>query len=166
LNDDNRRKAEQRNSKLNSSKQIVALFPYSRRDYKRWPVDSYVDLCRALNQSNTCIPVIVSGPGERVYCDTIRSQASLSENQLQVFDDLGDLAAFLQLCSFYTGNDGGPKHLAVAMGVKTVTVFLNDPPDYWTPPDRTMHIALESTESNQIQSADVIAAMRKLGAEI
>lgn len=34
-----------------------------------------------------------------------------------------ELAALYQRCSLWIGNDGGPKHVAVAAGTPTLTVF-------------------------------------------
>jgi ADP-heptose:LPS heptosyltransferase len=68
--------------------------------------------------------------------------ADLPHDRIASFTDLGDMAAFLKLCQCYVGNDGGPKHLAVAVGAPTVTVFQNDPWEYWTPPDGSRHVAV------------------------
>ncbi|RQV94851.1 hypothetical protein EH220_06860 [bacterium] len=131
---------------IHEATRIIAVFPFSRRDYKRWPPDRYISLCKKLQAVPDFFPVVISGPGEADYCSMIAAAASLDERHSIIFDDLGKMAAFLRLSSLYIGNDGGPKHLAVAVGTPTITIFLNDPPEYWTPPGSLLHTAI-STDS-------------------
>lgn len=147
---------------IHESTRIIAIFPYSRRDYKRWQPDRYISLCKKLQAIPDFFPVLISGPGEADYCSSIVTAASLNENHLLVFDDLGKMAALLKLATVYVGNDGGPKHLAVAMGTPTITVFLNDPPEYWTPPDTTRHIALASSAPAGISVDTVMDELHRM----
>jgi ADP-heptose:LPS heptosyltransferase len=134
----------QKRANITQSQHIIAIFPYSRREYKRWPADHYVELCRKLAASPNIIPLLISGPGEANYCRAISDSAGLNRRHTLVFHDLGEMAAVLRISNLYVGNDGGPKHLAVAVKTPTVTIFQNDPPEYWTPPNNAQHIALSS----------------------
>jgi ADP-heptose:LPS heptosyltransferase len=107
-----------------------------------------VELCRKLTASPSIIPLLISGPGEASYCKAIAEYAGLDQKHSLVFSDLGEMAAMLSSSSLYVGNDGGPKHLAVAVKTPTVTIFRNDPPEYWTPPNHALHIALTSDASS------------------
>ncbi|HXF59631.1 MAG TPA: glycosyltransferase family 9 protein, partial [Candidatus Saccharimonadales bacterium] len=55
-----------------------------------------------------------------------------------------ELAAILQRCALLVSNDSGPKHLAVALRVPTVTVFGPTHPGAWQPPAGP-HAAVEVT---------------------
>ena len=46
---------------------------------------------------------------------------------------LPELAALLERCSLYVGNDSGPAHIAVAAGIDTVTIFGSAVPDQTGP---------------------------------
>jgi heptosyltransferase-1 len=48
--------------------------------------------------------------------------------------DLPQMAALLERCTLYVGNDTGPMHLAAAAGTPTVSVFsARDFPERWRP---------------------------------
>ncbi len=138
----------QKRTRIRKATKVIAIFPFSRRVYKRWQPDHYISLCRKIQAVPDFFPVLISGPGEADYCRTIALAANLDERHSIIFENLGAMAAFLKSSSLYVGNDGGPKHLAVAMDTSTVTIFLNDPPEYWTPPDSRKHISLSSSETN------------------
>jgi len=149
----------QRRTSIHDATRLIAIFPFSRREYKRWQPDRYISLCKKLQAIPDFFPVLISGPGEADYCSMIAAAANLDERHSIVFSDLGEMAAFLKLSSLYVSNDGGPKHLAAAMQTPTVTIFLNDPPEYWTPPNSSLHIALASNDTAGISVDTVLNAI-------
>ena len=48
-------------------------------------------------------------------------------------ENLSRLAAVLNRCDVYVGNDSGITHLAAAVGIFTVAIFLNSNPQVWAP---------------------------------
>lgn len=128
---------------------ILAIHVGSRRSYKRWPLEYYCELIKTLNTQDSCLPVILLTPGDESASKSVAELADLPPEQLLSIDDLGRLGAVLERCAGFIGNDGGPKHMAVAQNIPTVTIFGNDPPEYWTPEDKERHIAL-STYSAEV----------------
>jgi ADP-heptose:LPS heptosyltransferase len=55
-----------------------------------------------------------------------------------------DLAALVRRLALLVSNDSGPKHLAVALGIPTVTVFGPTHPGAWQPPSGP-HTVVEAT---------------------
>jgi ADP-heptose:LPS heptosyltransferase len=55
-----------------------------------------------------------------------------------------ELGALLARCALLVANDSGPKHVAVALGTPTVTIFGPTHPATWHPP-RGPHAAVEAT---------------------
>ena len=56
---------------------------------------------------------------------------------------LDHVQAVVERCSFFVGNDTGLRHMAVAAGIPTVTVFGQPRAANWTPPDDARHESLE-----------------------
>jgi heptosyltransferase-2 len=74
------------------------------------------------------------GPGERERAEACRARMR-HPSVLAPATDWQGLGALLSRCSLLVGNDSGPKHVAVALGVPTVTVYGPTNPATWHPPD-------------------------------
>jgi ADP-heptose:LPS heptosyltransferase len=82
------------------------------------------------------------GPGERDLADGCRARMR-GPSRLAPAMGWQELAALLQRCALWIGNDSGPKHVAVALGVPTVTVFGPTHPGTWHPPHGP-HVVVEA----------------------
>ena len=90
---------------------------------KRWPVESFGAVARGLIERHK-LPVVVTWAGgdEQRAAEKI---ASLAGKGVFVAPatDLRQLAALTSQAVLFVGNDSGPVHLAVAMGVPSVAIF-------------------------------------------
>ncbi len=139
----------------------AAMFVTSRREYKRWPLERFAEITVRLRELGLESIAVIGGENEqnsvKEFCDI----AHLNPNSVSIFSNIGDMAGFLGRCKLFIGNDGGPKHLAVAVGTPTVTIFQNDPWEYWTPPGSDYHLAVGGAgQSPSVE--DVLIAIRKI----
>ncbi len=127
---------------------VIAFGVYSRREYKRWPPERFAEVARnLLRKCNTAI-AFFAGAGE----NTAQQVSELvADSQARVVQptDLGVLAASIKKCRLFIGNDGGPKHLAVAVGTPTIGLFGAEPTQFWTPPESDRHITLGGIHSGE-----------------
>lgn len=143
LFDENRSVADKLFQESNLRKsQTAAFFITSRREYKRWPLDRFIEIVNAVQSELELLVTVIGGENERSVIEEFCKTANLPSGSAVHFSNIGDMAAFLSNCKLYIGNDGGPKHLAVAVGIPTVTIFQNDPWEYWTPPESSRHVAI------------------------
>jgi ADP-heptose:LPS heptosyltransferase len=100
---------------------IVAISPVSLHDYKQWGAANWAVVADALADEGLRI-LITSGPGEleqaRAVADQMKHPAIWNYGSTTV----RQLTALYEQCALWAGNDGGPKHLAVAAKTKTVSV--------------------------------------------
>ncbi len=140
-----------------ASKPII-VHPGSGGKHKCWPLDNYIALAEQLHKDDY-ETVFLLGPAElerldESDLDRVRNSAKtitgLSLNQL--------CALFTRTCAFI-GNDSGITHLAAAMAVKTLAIFLTTDPRLYCPlgPDVHVFTASEPDSSARIQ-ADIIAS--------
>ncbi len=104
----------------------VALLPGTGGRGKTWPARSFAALAaRAIGRG---LPVMVLwGPGERFLAESI--VAACPGATLAPPTSLLELAALLARCTAVIGGDTGPVHLAAALAVPTVAVFVATDPE-------------------------------------
>ena len=82
---------------------------------------------------------MVWGPGERGVVEEIdglmKQKPVISPETENVFQ----LGGILECCDLHIGNDNGTKHIAVAMGKPTITIFGPQDPVNWTYPEPSRH---------------------------
>ena len=112
---------------------IVGLVPPSRKETRRWPAPSYARLGRLLRDKHGCRLKIFWGPGEKDLADEV--VRGIGEGAIAIAEtrSIADLARELASCRVVVGNCAGPKHVALALGVPTVTVHGSSDPASWTP---------------------------------
>ncbi len=112
---------------------VVGLVPPSRRESRRWPAPSYARLGRLLRDKHGCALKVFWGPGEKALADEVVRGIGASASAIPETRTIGDLARELATCRVVVGNCAGPKHVALALGVPTVTIHGSSDPASWTP---------------------------------
>jgi heptosyltransferase-2 len=115
---------------------LVALHPGSGAyaPARRWPLTRWAAVADALIVQGAKV-VLLGGSEER---DLRRSVLGAMQHANRVLDlggrtTLGELAAVLQRCDLFVGNDSGVAHLAGSVGTPVVAVFGPTDPHAWGP---------------------------------
>lgn len=114
-----------------ASAPLLACLPTGSWPAKTWAPDRFAAAMDVLADAGTV--VWLWGPGER---DRVEAARALMRRPSLLAPPTGwqELGALLQRCALLVGNDSGPKHLAAAVGVPTVTVYGPTHPKTWHPP--------------------------------
>ena len=118
---------------------VVALFPGATFDHKRWPVEKFAEVVRAISGEPGVRIVVLGSEGDRET--TARLMAEIGPLATDLTGRLGlvELAEFLSRASLYLGNDTGPAHLATAVGTPTIALTnhqeLGNPWAPWNSPE-------------------------------
>jgi len=118
---------------------LVALCPISRRQFRVWPAKHFARLADVLIERYGAKVLLFWGPGEEPFVNAVR--AAMIHNALPDYPvpTLRGMAALLEQCHLYVGNDNGTRHHAIAVGTPSVTVFGQSHPEHWTPPGDPRH---------------------------
>jgi heptosyltransferase II len=106
-----------RASGVEPGERIVAVHPGASSQSKRWPVERFVEVARA----------VAARPGVRVV--GIRdpsgagSELAVVPGIVMASLDLRQLMALLARCELLVCNDSGPMHLAAGLGTRVVGIF-------------------------------------------
>ncbi len=128
---------------------LLALSLGASRETKRWSLDRFVDLAVGWTQEDQGGVIVLTGPNEETLQKGFLTR--LDEQLTSLFSEvsarsrarsricvihnttLRTLAGLLSRAAVWAGADSGPKHLAVAVGTPTVTLFGPEDPYEWHP---------------------------------
>ncbi|MCK4409017.1 MAG: glycosyltransferase family 9 protein [Candidatus Eisenbacteria sp.] len=102
---------------------FVAVVPGSVWATKRWPSTGYARLVAGLVSDLGLRVVLLGAPGERELCGDVAREAGAGVTNAAGEMTLGETAAVIAKGSLFIGNDSGPTHMAMALGVPSVALF-------------------------------------------
>ncbi|HEX8209001.1 MAG TPA: glycosyltransferase family 9 protein [Longimicrobium sp.] len=106
---------------LEGPQPVVALSGVSRLVHKSWGADRWAVVADELSAAGFRV-LLTHGPGERGQAEALAGAVRLPVLWGHREATLAQFAALQGRCRAWVGNDGGPRHLAVAMGVPTLAV--------------------------------------------
>ncbi len=113
---------------------FVVMHAGAKRHTNQWPLERYARVAdEIILRWGTRVVLTGSAaelPAVERVAELMREKPMVLCGQL----DLPQMAALLERCSLYVGNDTGPMHIAAAVGTPTVSVFsARDFPERWWP---------------------------------
>ncbi|MEW6660092.1 MAG: glycosyltransferase family 9 protein [Thermodesulfobacteriota bacterium] len=106
---------------------LVAFHPFGSGAYKWWPLESYAALGNYLHETYGAAILIISGPGDLQEAEVLAARLA-GPTLVTGGRPLPEVAAFLKQCRLFVGNDSGPLHLALALGVPSIALLGADHP--------------------------------------
>ncbi len=110
------------------SRGVLAIFPGAGKPEKRWPLEQWLALAKALKRQRRA-PLLLTAPGEA----GLDQEARAAGGRWACVDSLQVLAALCQRSGHVLGCDSGPRHLAAAAGARTLTLFGPETLREWHP---------------------------------
>tara|TARA_B100000579_G_C22651780_1_gene766608 strand:- start:10 stop:930 length:921 start_codon:yes stop_codon:yes gene_type:complete len=94
---------------------------------KRWAIDNYIKLCKELAEKNKCKFYLAGGLNDAElinrFKNSFHNKNCISFEKLSIKETL----PIIKNCNCYIGNDTGFMHLAVALGIKSLALFMDSP---------------------------------------
>lgn len=110
---------------------IVAVSPVAKHAIKQWGAERWAYVADALADNGAAV-LITGGPGERAQIEAVTEKMTRPAVSNYGTTTVRQLAALYEQCALWVGNDGGPKHIAVAAGIPTVTVYRGEVGGTWS----------------------------------
>jgi len=121
----------------------VCLHPGARDPRRRWPAEAFASVGDRLAGAGLTV-VLTGTEEERELTAPVRRAMTAEPVDLTGALSLGGLAALLSGARLVITNDTGVSHLADALAVPSVTIFVASDPARWAPLDRDRHAAIGS----------------------
>lgn len=93
--------------------------------FKRLEPGKFSDVCNKVIDKFKFKVLIFGNRQDERACDEVYSGIKNKSSVLKIYPDftLSQFSALLARCNLLLTNDGGPLHMAVALGIKTVSIF-------------------------------------------
>jgi ADP-heptose:LPS heptosyltransferase len=104
---------------------IVGLQPGANMASRRWPIEHFVELGKALIDEFDARIVLFGSPGERDLAEAFGRIAPFPFIDLVGKTKLSELPSFFRGIDLLISNDTGPMHIASAVGTKVVGIFMS-----------------------------------------
>jgi ADP-heptose:LPS heptosyltransferase len=120
---------------------LVLVHPGAQLPSRRWPVERFGEVARALSQAGWQIAV-TGGTGEASLTARVAREAGAQAIDLAGRTSLGALAALVAKARLIVCNDTGLSHVAAAMRTPSVVIASGSDTRRWAPLDRARHRVL------------------------
>ena len=114
------------------SQPIIGIHPGGHYKTQRWFPERFAEIACLIHKKYNVKPIIFGGPRE---ANLIADIHSLTADVAKVFsaDNLRQFAAILSCCNLLICNNSGPLHMAVALGVPTISFMGPTIKERWMP---------------------------------
>lgn len=113
-------------------KPIVGIHPGGYYESQRWLPERFAELVDQLQKDRKLDLIIFGGPGEEALAKKISSMVT-GELLTYVEDDIRRFAVLLSYCSVFICNNSGPLHIAVGIGIPTISIMGPTIKERWMP---------------------------------
>ncbi len=114
-----------------TDRDLAGIVPGSTYPSKAWPLDRFIELAGRISGGLGIRPVIMWGPGEEELAKRIAREVPGAI--VPPATGVAEAGALIGRMKVLVGIDSGPKHVAVLLGVPTVTLFGPTDPRIWDP---------------------------------
>jgi ADP-heptose:LPS heptosyltransferase len=136
--------------------EVAVALHIGGRGRKQWGIDRFLALARNVISQHGVKVLLFWGPNEGELIRQL-DEGPLPGLHLVPPLPVRELAAQLERCRVFVGNDSGPMHLAVAVGTPTVAIFLK--PNYPRYGPRGRHDRIVHQYGGDVTVGDVLAAV-------
>lgn len=107
---------------VDRSRPLIGVHPGGNWVYKLWTPKSYARVSDVLHERWNAQILLFASPHEQSLLMHVASLMSCQPILVKTHD-LRQVAALIEACNLYIGNDTGPMHIAAAVGIHVVAIF-------------------------------------------
>ena len=91
--------------------------------HRRWNIDGFAKVCDALIEKYKAVVIILGDVNEALLGEQLQKGMKHRAIIASGKTTIGDFLGVIKRCDLVITNDGGPLHMAVGVGTKTVSIF-------------------------------------------
>jgi ADP-heptose:LPS heptosyltransferase len=144
-------------------RRLLALGPGSGSPGKNWPSGHFAELGRRWVKGNGHA-LVVSGPAEERMIGDLRRELGEEGVFFLENEPLPCVAAALERCEAFVGNDSGVTHMAAAVRTPTVAIFGPTDPGTWQPRAPRVKVLQPSPAGSDLSALKPAEVLREMAA--
>ncbi len=116
---------------------IIGIFVSAKYPSKQYISKYFADLAEIIIKKTDYNVLFLFGKDDNKSFFTIQKRL-LSNNKVYFISpniSIGELGCIISKCNYFITNDAGPKHIATAVNIPTLTIFSATNEKVWNPPD-------------------------------
>lgn len=125
---------------------LVIIHPFGAYAEKEWPPERYARLIERLVEMQWARVVVTGAPGDETRASELAQICATPFENLAGMTSLPALAAVIRKSDLVITSDGGPMHLAAAVGVPIIALFGPTDPERWGPLSRHAEVFYRATD--------------------
>ena len=120
-------KIENSKNEINKEFKHICIGVSASGPTKIWDVENYINLCKKINENIPCKFYIAGGKSDRKLIDNILN-SSIGSNCISFTNlKISETLPIIKNCDLYIGNDTGFLHIACALEIKCLALFMDSP---------------------------------------
>ena len=109
------------NFNIDENKNFAGIW-IGAHDIKKWDIKNFISIYNSILSHTSLIPILLFGVDEKNDFNNVKK----NEFNTLLITELNGLKNIISNCSIFISGDTGPLHLAYALGIKTIGIFLQD----------------------------------------
>ena len=94
---------------------------------KRWNIENYINLAIKLNKIQNCKFIIAASKEDQQIIDKIKN-SEIGKNCFSLENlSIKEILPIIKNCDLYIGNDTSFMHISSALGIKSISIFVDSP---------------------------------------
>jgi len=140
-------------------KPALAVHPGSGSPRKNWPALNFVRVARDWLGRRAGHVLLVGGPADAEPLTRVRDALPLADVTVLRDESLPRVAAVLERCAAFVGNDSGVAHISAAVQTPTISVFVASDPAIWRPLGAKTYALGSGRDGKPVTASDVSASL-------
>ncbi|MDC3157207.1 glycosyltransferase family 9 protein [Candidatus Pelagibacter bacterium] len=125
---------------------------------KRWNIENFITLCKKVNEKIPSKFYLAAGNNDKDLIDKFLN-SEISKNCTSFKDlKIKETMPIIKNCDLYIGNDTGWLHIASALGIKCLALFMDSPVQAYGKYSENINIIVPEGETEETTTHDTLGA--------
>ena len=154
----NKEKSEKISIKFSKHTKHICLGISASGPTKRWHIKNFIELCVQISEKIPSKFYLAAGHNDQYLIEEILN-SKIGKNCISFKDlKISEALPIIKNCNLYVGNDTGWLHIASALGIKCVALFMDSPVQAYGKYSHNINIIIPEGETEETTTHDTLGA--------